>query len=253
MFFFDSDYRIFQITDEDLNHELWGLHTDANLMGALQSMICTVRHWQCLCYVLLYSKRKELQGKILKPGFKSFDYFSTFTKIGMINLAWILQTFGPPFTEKKIQQLQLFQTFPNRHKRTWCSRSNIMGLPPFDNVRLYSHLSAVKTLRKSPISRTFCHNAAHISPYCALLPYHKSGDTLWMWLHIYSSITGSRFWPLAAFFRLFSVYSSICAISKEKKKSHDIAMKEAQVQPRELEHSSWLPQNCLTRLTASLT
>lgn len=114
-----------------------------------------------------------------------------------------------------------FQTFPNRHKRTWCSRSNIMGLPPFDNIRLYSYLSAVKNPEKKPCQQDLLsyHNAAHISPYCALLPYHKSGDTLWMWVHIYSSITGSRFWPLAAFFRLFSVYSSICAISKEKKKS----------------------------------
>lgn len=222
MFLFESDYRIFQNTDEDLNHEPWGLHTDADVMGALQSRIRTVRHWHCLRCVPLYSKRKELQGNILKPGSKSFDYFSTFAKLGMIYLAWILQTFGPPITEKKIQQFQLPQIFPNRHKRTWCSRSNAMGLPPFDNVRLYSYLSAAKTPRKNPASRTFSPTTMlHIYHHTVLSYLTINLEILycshWMWFHIYSSITGSRFWPLAAFFRLFSVYSSICAISREKK------------------------------------
>jgi len=49
-------------------------------------------------------------------------------------------------------------------------------------------------------------------------------------------VTGSGFWPLAAFFRRFLVHSSVCAISREK--SHNVAMTEAQVQTRVLENSS---------------
>lgn len=161
--------------------------------------------------------------------------------------------------KKKSNNFSCFRLFlTGMRKELGTLKSNVLDLPLFDNVKLWSHLPDVKIQWKGSVSRT-------LHPITMLYIYHQfllSGTLVWIWtyfiasqwmrFHIYSSITCSRIWTLSAFLRLFQ-----CIVAYgifQNKKSHNVAIIEAQLQPRVLEHSCWLHQELLkTRLTASLT
>lgn len=136
------------------------------------------------------------------------------------------------YREEKTQQLQMLQVFSNRReRRTWHYRSNVLFYPcliMWGYILIFlQQKSWEKALSAGPYVYPQC--CTYITKFCSQVPHCKSGDTLLKTMDVIPDLQQhlwNRFWPLTAFFRLFSVHSSICGISIEKK-SHNVAMIEA--------------------------
>lgn len=175
-----------------------------------------------LCPALIPKGRstgKDSKTTIQKLWFFFNGYQARNYKSGMKSL-----TFWPArYREKKSNHFSCCRFFLRCIRRELGTLGVICWVYPFWQSEDVFPSFCSKSAEKRPCLQDLAsfHDVILVSPNSALRYLSIYLEMLywreWLLFQLYSYITGSRFWPLASFFRLFSVHSSICAISKEKK------------------------------------
>lgn len=190
--------------------------------SAVCALHCQTQARAVLCPALFQkegSAGKDPRAMIQKLWFFFNRYQARNDTFGMKCL-----TFWPAnYREKKSNHFSCFRYFLRCMRRELGTIGVMCWIYPFWQSEAVFPSSCSKNAEKRPCLQdlTSYENVVDVLPNSALRYLSVYLEMLYwsegLWLQLYSNITGSRFWPLAAFFRLFSVHSSICAISKEKK------------------------------------